>query len=364
MKIIAYYLPQFHEIKENNKWWGEGFTEWTNVKNAEPLFNGHNQPIEPLNDNYYNLLEKETVEWQTNLANKHGIYGFCYYHYWFDGRKILEKPAENLLKWKDINQKFCFNWANHSWKKTWNGSNKLLIKQDYGGKNEWESHFNYLLNFFKDERYIKINNKPVFLIYSPKDVPEISERVEYYNEKCKENGFDGIYLIESFKGHKYIDYKLNKKFEPVSNLSSGIILREPSVGMSQVSLLKKIENVLKRNFKKNYLYKPLKYNYSDICKKSINYAKKIETEQDIFLGSFTNWDSTPRHSRRGYIINSTPEQFSCYLKKQKEIISQNNSIKNIVFLNAWNEWGEGMYLEPDKKNGYRYLEKINEITDD
>ncbi len=242
MKIIAYYLPQFHEIEENNKWWGKGFTEWTNIKSAKKLYLKHIQPKKPLNKNYYNLLNKETVEWQTNLAVKYGIYGFCYYHYWFNGRKILEKPAENLLKWKDINQKFCFCWANHSWRKTWNGTNQTLLEQLYGNEKEWKDHFNYLLKFFNDSRYIKIDNKPILILFRSKEIPMLDERIKFYTEEAKKNGFNGIFIIESLN--------LKKEYKK-SNFSSAVVLREPNLGIVSSNyflrfmykILRKLKNI-------------------------------------------------------------------------------------------------------------------------
>ena len=165
MKIISFYLPQFHSIPENDKWWGKGFTEWVNVKKAKPLFNGHNQPHIPLNYNYYNLLDKKTLEWQVNLANKYGVYGFCFYHYWFNGKKLLEKPVEDFLNRKELNIHFCLCWANESWTNTWaNGNSKIIMEQKYGTKKDWKMHYEYLSTFFKDKRYISNNNK----IPSPK----------------------------------------------------------------------------------------------------------------------------------------------------------------------------------------------------
>jgi hypothetical protein len=354
MKIIAYYLPQFHEIKENNEWWGKGFTEWTNVKRAKSLFKGHHQPIEPLNDNYYNLLDKETVKWQAELAKKYNVYGFCYYHYWFEGRKILEKPAENLLEWKDIDKKYCFCWANHSWKKTWNGTMEMLIEQGYGNETEWEEHFNYLIDFFKDDRYIKIDNKPVFMIYSAKDVNNLDERIKFYEKKCIEHGFAGIFFIESLN---------NKRFKPVSEVSDAIVLREPTIGItSSSSILNRIIHKIKSGFKKNYLLKPMTYKFNTVCENSLEYAENIKSNKRVFLGSFTGWDSTTRHGRRGYILTgNTPERFIDYLMKQKKILSERN--EEYIFMNAWNEWAEGMYLEPDKRNGYKYLEAIKKVTE-
>lgn len=355
MKIIAYYLPQFHEIEENNKWWGKGFTEWTNIKSAKKLYLKHIQPKKPLNKNYYNLLNKETVEWQTNLAVKYGIYGFCYYHYWFNGRKILEKPAENLLKWKDINQKFCFCWANHSWRKTWNGTNQTLLEQLYGNEKEWKDHFNYLLKFFNDSRYIKIDNKPILILFRSKEIPMLDERIKFYTEEAKKNGFNGIFIIESLN--------LKKEYKK-SNFSSAVVLREPNLGIVSSNYFLRFMYKIKRMFKKNYLGKPMIFNFNSITKNSLNYAKKyikkFKDNETIFLGSFTSWDNTPRHEKRGFVIeNGNPEKFKKYLLEQKKLMKKNEI--EYIFLNAWNEWAEGMYLEPDEKYKYEYLEAIKEV---
>ena len=203
MKKYAFYLPQFHEIKENNEWWGEHFTEWTNVRAAQSLYKGHKQPVNPLNDFYYNLLDKETVEWQTKLAREHCVDGFIYYHYYFTGKKLLETPAENLLKWKDIEQNFFFCWANHSWIRSWNGTRELLLEQTYGGEEEWEQHFQYLLPFFMDDRYEKRENKPLFMIFNS-NFKEARGIFEYFDKRCKDNGFDGICLIETRNNPKAV----------------------------------------------------------------------------------------------------------------------------------------------------------------
>ena len=189
-KIIALYLPQFHAIPENDKWWGKGFTEWTSVKKAIPLLKNHHQPREPLKGNYYNLLDPEVRQWQADLAQKYGIYGFCYYHYWFNGKKLLEKPAEEILRLGKPSLPFCFSWANESWSRTWYSSKKeVLLKQEYGAEKEWESHFNYLLPFFKDERYIKVDNKPLFLIYKPSLILELDRMISFWEKLAIKEGF-------------------------------------------------------------------------------------------------------------------------------------------------------------------------------
>ena len=244
MEKYAFFLPQFHEIKENNEWWGKGFTEWVNVKNAKPLFKGHKQPKVPI-DGYYNLLNKETVIHQTELMHKYGIDGMIYYHYYFEGRMLLEKPAENLLKWKDIDQPFFFCWANHSWNRSWEGKTTILLEQTYGKQEEWEKHFQYLLKFFKDKRYIKKDNKPLIMIFNP-NFEEKVKIFNYFNKRCKENGFDGIILINSCNNEK--DYN-KTKIENVE-YSSYYFFREPtySISLSRnfcIKVIQKLEQIFK-----------------------------------------------------------------------------------------------------------------------
>lgn len=353
MKVIAYYLPQFHEVKENNEWWGNGFTEWTNVKKAKQLYKGHNQPNIPENSNYYNLLDKKTVEWQTRLMNDYGIEGMCYYHYWFEGRKILEKPVENLLQWKDINQKFCFCWANHDWRKTWNGTMEMLIKQTYGLEEEWERHFEYLYNFFKDERYIKIDEKPIFVIYSARDIPNFNQRIKFYQKKAVEKGFKGIYIIETISFEEY---------QVVSEETSGIVLKEPALTIRSLPFFKQLKFRINRNLKEKYIYSPAVFKAKDIYEKSLEILSSYKSNKKIFAGGFNKWDSTVRHGKRGYVIdNKNRIDFENYLKKQKKIMHEKNI--EYLFFNAWNEWAEGMYLEPDEKNGREYLEIIKKIVE-
>ena len=213
MKVLAMYLPQFHRVKENDEWWGEGFTDWTTVKQAKPLFEGHNQPHVPSDENYYDLLDKNTMRWQTSLMKKYGIDGMCMYHYWFeDGRKILEKPVENLLNWKEIDMPFCLCWANETWARSWSGlqnvnvwadtcepdkktGKKILLKQRYGNYKDWKEHFEYLLPFFRDDRYIKVDGKPVFVFYKAECIPCFEDMVEAWQQLAIESGINGIYII-------------------------------------------------------------------------------------------------------------------------------------------------------------------------
>ena len=357
MKKYAFFLPQFHEIPENNEWWGEGFTEWVNVKNAKVLFSNHLQPKRPLNQNYYNLLDKDTVKWQTELMKTYGIDGLIYYHYYFTGKKLLEKPAENLLKWKDIQQNFFFCWANHTWYRSWNNSKEVLMEQKYGEEKDWEEHFNYLLPFFLDSRYEKRENKPVFMIYEPNFAVK-NAMFDYFDKKCRENGFDGICLIETYSARNWpVDFEeiRNKK----SKETEFFFLREPA--LSQFLYLKKIQksplrvlNKIKRMLSHHgFGFLVTKYSGNDL------YTLQQENyvfDKEALHGLFFEWDNTPRHKERGYII--TPVD-------KKHFFSYMDRIKNeeFVFINAWNEWAEGMMLEPTEEKGYQYLEWIKEWTE-
>jgi hypothetical protein len=349
-KIIAFYLPQFHAIPENDRWWGTGFTEWTNVKKAKPLFERHYQPRIPYNKNYYNLLQPEIRNWQVNLAKKYGIYGFCYYHYWFKGKKLLEKPIEQVLHSKEPDFPFCFSWANESWSRTWYGSRKeILLKQDYGEKRDWEKHFRYLVNFFKDKRYIKINNKPLFLIYKPSKIDQLDVLIEYWDYLAFKAGLNGMYIIETLTA---------TQAKPYSKLSQGIVFYEPGFTFYNEGFYRKFKIRAKANlnklFKNKYFLNRIDYDeiYNIILKKNINRFKK-----KIYLGSFVDYDDTPRRKYQGFIFNNvTPEKFEKYinllLKKSQEIGSE------FLFITAWNEWAEGAYLEPDEKNKYDFLKAI------
>lgn len=345
-KIIAFYLPQYHAIPENDKWWGEGFTEWTNTRKARPLFKGHQQPKTPLNDNYYCLLDRETQEWQAKLAQENGVYGFCYYHYWFNGKMLLEKPMELMLENKNITLPFCISWANEPWARTWDGKDKeVLMPQSYGSEKEWKEHFEYLLKFFKDERYIKIDNKPVFLIYRTSHIPNCEEMVAYWDNLCKENGFDGIYLIETMNSFQ------NKS---CINNSSAVVEFEPMLTIRHhLPLYKQGVRYIK---KKLSLLDTLDYEFvwDRVIDKDVDYSKKK------FLGAFVSWDNAARKGKKGLVLTNEKEEiFKEKLSKQVDKSLRNQS--EFIFINAWNEWAEGTYLEPDDIHEYKYLSIIKEV---
>ena len=203
IKVMAFYLPQFHTIPENDEWWGKGFTDWVNVKKGFKYRKGQEQPRIPLNMNYYDLAKVENIKWQAELVNEYGLHGLCIYHYWFNGKLLLEKPAEMLLKNKDIKLNYCFSWANEPWSRTWSGNNKqVLMPQRYGGEEEWKAHFEYLLPFFKDDRYIKEDNCPMFIIYRPLSISCCKEMMNLWEKLAKNAGFTGMHFVETLRGAK------------------------------------------------------------------------------------------------------------------------------------------------------------------
>lgn len=347
MKIISMYLPQFHTIKENNEWWGKGFTEWVTVRQAKRFSPNHFQPRVPLNNNYYNLLEKDTMRWQANLMEQYGIDGQCFYHYYFkDGRKILEKPAENLLKWKDIYMPFCFCWANETWARTWSKlrdknswaytfekkkepiDSGILLEQQYGNEKDWRIHYDYLKKFFIDDRYIKYEGKPLFLIYQTHLITCLGDMLNCWNRWAIEDGWKGIYVIganTNISVEKYLD---------------GILYHEPQRSIS-------LQDKKTINGVNTYQYKDL----WEALLSTENFGKKT------YYGGFVGYDDTPRRGGYGAIVEGeSPELFQNYLC---QLIAKNSLAGNeYIFLNAWNEWGEGMYLEPDEKDKYLYLEAV------
>lgn len=357
MKIIPFYLPQFHRIPENDEWWGKGFTEWVNVKKAKPLFKGHKQPQIPLNNHYYDLSQVETIRWQASLANKYGIYGMCFYHYWFNGKMLLEKPAELLLKHKDINLRFCFSWANEPWARTWDGKNsEVLMPQSYGEKESWKNHFDYLLPFFKDERYIHENGKPMFLLYKSSSIPKCKEMMEYWIELARENDLKGIHFVETLRGSE-ID-KRDLPFEAKVEFEPGRIFNSISYFELTYNRIRRYTfKYISKCFKSIKVYnKVLKF--SDVAAKSL---KKVSSK-GTYAGGFLGWDNSPRKGSMSTIVTKpTAKEVRQYLTTKIEIAHAVYKT-DYLFLNAWNEWCEGTYLEPDTEHKYEYLKVVKSMS--
>lgn len=362
MKVIAFYLPQFHSIPENDKWWGKGFTEWNTVSRAEPLFEGHNQPRTPLNDFYYNLLDDSVKEWQIDIARRHGVYGFCYYHYWFDGHLLLEKPMEQMLANHNLDFPFCICWANEHWTRAWEGkSNQVLIPQSYGTEKEWESHFNYLLPFLKDERYIKVNGKPLFVIYRPEIIDCCNDMLDYWQELAKKSGLPGIsfayqQIMHDINNGDESRFDFNIEYQPnYANYDMN-----PHRNSFLRNLKRKATTFLERygfSLSQVRLGGLIKVDYDKVWQSVLHRSPKNEKSVP---GAFVDWDNTPRKKEKGSVfVGGSPEKFFEYMRKQ---IARTKTIynKEFLFLFAWNEWSEGGYLEPDEKFGFAYLEALRD----
>lgn len=360
-KVIANYLPQYHVIPENDKWWGKGYTDWVAVKKAKPLYKGHNQPKQPLDNNYYSLDNVEAIRWQTELAKKYGVYGFGIYHYWFNSNlNLLDTPAKILLNNRDIDFNFCFIWDNSTWKRTWsnvkhandwapgfdNGvksDNGILAELIYGDEKDWKIHFDYLLDFFKDSRYIKIDNKPVFGFFQPiNDFETIKKMTKYWNELAVQNGFAGIYAMSR---DNYNGCNLNYSFRYT-----------PLVPNNKIIYVKYKTKDLIAKYKKKIRF----YNYDKCWKEILKEAKT--SDENTLLSGFVKFDDTPRRGKSGrVVIGENPQKFGKYMKELIDISSFQD--KKFVFLTAWNEWGEGCYLEPDMESGYTYLTQLKKAIE-
>ena len=375
-RIIAFYLPQFHPIPENDKWWGKGFTEWRNVGLAKPLFKGHYQPKVPSDLGYYDLRMPEIREQQAELAKEAGIEGFCYWHYWFgDGKELLERPFKEVLESGKPDFPFCLGWANHSWSnKTWTVGKKfsdtMLMEQKYPGIEDYKNHFFSYLKAFKDKRYITVDGKPLFLIFAPLDIKDINLFINTWNDLAKENGLKGFHFVgltSNFSMKQKIGnhskYSLSKQdiqpsrfYQQIFDLgfdavnSRGITLAE----MKAKGFIRYyIEKFLKIYLKVNVI---TKFDYKDIIKHLFVEEDKWE---HVYPTIVPNWDRSPRSGKRAEIwYNTTPELFYQHIKKALEIISCKEDEHKILFLQSWNEWGEGNYVEPDCKYGHGYLESI------
>lgn len=364
-KVVAIYLPQFYKTPYNSKWWGEGYTEWTACKQAKPLFSGHYQPRIPYENNYYDLSKCEDIQNQALLARQFGIDGFAIYHYYSCGNVLLNTPIEILYDNKQINIEYYFYWANHDWRKNWFGQESELIwPQKYGNQDDWIKHYCYCKRFFKDERYMKIDNKPIFAIFQDWEFPEISKFIDLWNSLAKKDGFNGIYFV------KTVTARNNKKLGKFN----GLMEREPffvmAKGEKNIKIIKRILFSRIYNFLNNYkIYNHLLWieSYPQICKLISDMHPGAGS--NTFLGAFTGWDNTPRKQWGGSLfLDESSDIFEDCIYHQ--ILKAKKYGCPQIIINAWNEWAEGSYLEPDEKNKYNFLKavknaksKCNIITD-
>lgn len=361
VNVIAFYLPQFHTIPENDDAYGKGFTEWTNVKKAKPLFEGHRQPRVPLNDNYYCLLDNgKTMKEQAKLAQDNGVFGFCYYHYYFkNGKKLLEKPLEEMLENKEIDIPFCMCWANENWSKRWDGgNNEVIVEQNYDDLEGIEEHVKYLSKFLADPRYITVNGAPLLLIYKPDLIPNVKQYVARIRECFKKNGFEKVFIASQFP-----TYYLNKKHLEIFDY---YVQFEPMFTDYRVKqAAHPFRQFLKRLAIKLHLYKTIKkaqkkptslthMNYDEKWQNNLNF--KVNDKR-LIAGAFADWDNTARNKNGTVYDGVTIEKFASYFDSLTQKVKKEYSLP-LIFINAWNEWAEGTYLEPDTDHEYGYLKAI------
>lgn len=357
--ILAFYLPQYYPFKENNEWWGEGFTEWTSVGRAKPLFKGHYQPKVPADLGYYDLRLPIVREQQAKLAKKYGIDGFCYWHYWFgDGKRLLDLVENEVVESGNPDFPFCYCWANHTWyAKNWNSKDstrkhKILIEQTYPGNDDFIAHFNCCLNAFRDDRYIKIGNKPVFCIYDAEAIPLFDSMQRIWSELAIRHGFEGIY---------WISYSMSiQKYDNIRNMNFNDFVVDP------MNLAEGKSGKWNTFFRKTLSYLGLE---SLLTLRIVDYSKYVDCaidyfshNKDITICILPNYDHSPRSGKRALILNgATPKCFGLLCKKVKEIVDKRDTANRFVFIKSWNEWGEGNYLEPDLQYGKGFLEQLKKF---
>lgn len=360
MKYYAFYLPQYHPINENNIWWGNNFTEWFNVTKAKPLFKGHHQPQLPKDIGFYDLRLDSVRQMQADMAAKYGIDGFIYYHYWFHGKRLLNEPLDMLMKNKTIKTSFAICWANENWTRAWDGlEREMLIKQEYSDADD-ANHFELISELFKDSRYIKIDQRNLFILYRPLKIPNFENFIKKFREFIlKNNGVNPFIL-----GVR--DSSLDENMVGQMNrILDGVIDFQPNSEDFDDAMVSKSNayNIIKKLLPDSvYQYFKIKVK----TQKVVSYKNLVKAKEKYYLKHLNNiypcvfpsWDNTARRNSPTIIQNEDGKLFSNWLKAASHYAKNKT---DVVFINAWNEWAEGCHLEPDTKNGYKYLEAVRDV---
>ena len=348
VRALAFVLPQFHPIPENDRWWGRGFTEWTNVAKATPMFKGHYQPHIPSDLGFYDLRLSQSREDQANLAKEYGIYGFCYYHYWFNGKRLLQQPLDEMLALQTPDMPFIYCWANENWTRRWDGLEQDVLMEQRYSKEDDVAHVKWLCeHVFSDDRYIKIDNKPVFMIYRYDLFPDIEKTLATWRKIAKEDyGFNGLYLTMAQGFYNYTSPE-EIGFDAAIEFAPHEVIKHP-LETQKASVIDKWKG------------KQALYNGMDIR----DFKKGIETclnreqpDYKLYRCVTPCWDNTPRKGKKGLVaVGSSPERYEDWLAKTVQNFEPFSQEENFVFINAMNEWAEGNHLEPCLKYGTQYLE--------
>jgi len=358
VRLIAFYLPQYHPIPENDEWWGKGFTEWTNVVKAKPLFSSHYQPHLPADLGYYDLRVPEVRSAQAELARDYGIHGFCYYHYWFNGKRLLDRPFNEVFSSGEPDFPYCLCWANENWTRRWDGQdNEILVNQTYSQEDDL-NHIRSLIPIFADPRYIKIDGKPVFLVYRVNDLPEPRLTAERWRREVRKAGFPGIYLCSVLSLHTL-------RFDPNSVGFDAVVDFPPNSTKKHnryMPLTSRLKMRIKR-IKSDPFIAHRVFDYQWFAEKM---AALSNAPYKIFPAVMPGWDNTPRRQVGGTIfINSNPTIYGKWLRSDiSRVKSRYVGEEQLVFINAWNEWAEGNHLEPDQRWGHSYLQETYQAIRD
>lgn len=354
IRAIAIHLPQFHPIPENDSWWGKGFTEWTNVAKARPRFSGHYQPHLPADLGFYDLRLEETRIAQAQMARQYGIYGFCYYHYWFNGKRLLNRPLDDMLANRNPDFPFMYCWANENWTRRWDGNNeKYLIKQEYSAADDL-AHIRFLCEkVFSDPRYIRINGKPFFVIYRPRLLPDIQNTLEAWRNEAQKMGIGDLYL-GYMQGFQVKDAPERMGFDVAIDFQPDFYNTVPVYRGSTFDILLDKLKIKSSVFSRNRIIDYREY---------VDSIKQVPFPAYKLFPSLTpRWDNTPRRKNDAFIFkNDSPEIYEDWLRHIYKNFRPYSEEENFVFINAWNEWAEGNHLEPCVKWGTKYLEATQKV---
>lgn len=347
-RLIALYLPQFHPVPENDRWWGKGFTEWTNTARAKPLFRGHYQPHVPADLGFYDLRLPEARAAQAEMAQNYGVHGFCYYHYWFAGRRILERPFQEVLASGAPSFPFCLCWANETWSGIWHGAaDKILIEQTYPGEADHREHFEALLPAFADPRHIRVSGKPLFLIYKPQQIPDVQQTMMLWRCMAEKAGLGGLHLVGLSSDPTWdpTRYGCDTKIHlPLILTRSWVSRRQPL-----------------RWLRNQYAIRRGWPSITSYAKLTADHAASSAIAGPHYPGLVHAWDNTPRSGGNGVLLSGTsPEAFRPVLRTALDRIAARPPEERLIFLKSWNEWTEGNHLEPDLRDEHGYLRVIQE----